>query len=81
METNDTRASAQEVADRREIIKLAIMYAAGDNSNMPGHAQRLLATKLNLNVPVDEIEIECMQMAADAARQARALLMRRKVGA
>ncbi len=71
-------APDRETADRREIIRLAIMYAAGENANMPSHARRLLLAKLKLDIPEAEVEIECMQMAADAAREARALLLRRK---
>lgn len=69
----------QERLTRQEYIRLAVIYCAGQNGNMPSHVRRVLKQKFNLDVFEAEVESECHQLAGETiARLARAT---RKVAA
>jgi len=51
---------------RQELITMAVMYAAGRNSNMPGQARRILADKFGVSVCEVEVEAACAKLAGDA---------------
>jgi alkylhydroperoxidase/carboxymuconolactone decarboxylase family protein YurZ len=55
-----------EQQDRRELIRLAINYAAGKNENMPSHVRRILKQKFNVDALEIEIEAECQQLAGQS---------------
>jgi hypothetical protein len=58
-----------ETLSRQELIRLAIIYAAGRNSNMPSHVRRILAQKFNLDVQEVEVEAECQQLAGETVKR------------
>ena len=56
---------AEHRTDRQELIKLAIVYAAGRNTNMPSHVRRILELKFSLQVLEIEVEAECQRLAGE----------------
>jgi hypothetical protein len=57
--------NVNELQERQELIRLAVIYAAGKNSNMPSHVRRILAQKFNLEVRETEVEAECQLLAGE----------------
>lgn len=51
--------------DRQELIRLAIVYAAGKNANMPSHVRRILEQKFGQQVLEIEVEAECQRLAGE----------------
>lgn len=59
----------EESLNRQKVIRAAILLAAGQNTNMPSHARRLLLQRYGVQIYDCEIEAECVQLAADALRE------------
>lgn len=57
--------NAEKTTDRQELIRLAIIYAAGKNSNMPSHVRRILEQKFGQQVLEIEVEAECQRLAGE----------------
>lgn len=54
-----------DARQRNELVTLAVMYAAGRNSNMPGQVRRILADKFGISVYEVEVEAACAQLASE----------------
>ena len=54
---------------RQEFIRLAVIYAAGKNQNMPSAVRRILAQRYNLHVYEAEIESECALLAGETVKR------------
>lgn len=50
---------------RQDLIRLAVIYAAGKNGNMPAHVRRILQQKFNVEVFEIEVEAECQLLAGE----------------
>ncbi len=64
----------EESINRQQLIRAAILLAAGQNSNMPGHAKRLLLQRYGINAYECEIEVECAQLVTDTLRDVSRLI-------
>jgi len=58
-----------EARTRQEFSRLAVIYAAGKNSNMPSAVRRILAQRYNLHVYEAEIESECALLAGETVKR------------
>lgn len=60
------RETLGDNAERSELIRLAIEYAAGKNENVPSQVRRILKQKFSIDVLELEVEAVCQRMAGDA---------------
>lgn len=63
-----------DTSTRQRLIRAAILLSAGQNSNTPSHARRLLHERFGIKIFNCEAEVETIQLAADALREMTTLV-------